>query len=328
LTACVTRPPRAFDEPPAVREDARIEVGEISIEGEQAPEIDEQALFRAALLEAARERGILWSGDPAEDRYTLSLAIVEYEPGSAFKRWIAPGYGSTILRVEGDLIDARDASVAGKVDHERSVAFGGAYTIGAWERIFDSVADDIMEDLRRRVERTGFVVALVPWSAQATDIPRAATQRTLSITQLTDERPDRVRIGTRKAAFGASMGDVYPSRDVAAYLREVLSDELRGQGHRIVESGPADVVSGDITRFWVRTDTTPLYWDIVAEIELRVSVSSETPSLGVLEKTISCQSEDRTYVYPSAKLVGRVLEDCLSSLMRELRGAMAVGSDG
>ena len=321
-TGCVTPGPKAFDESLDVRADAKFEIGEITLAEDPAPGIDEVALMRAALEQEASRRGVLWNGDPAQDHYTLSIAIVEYAPGNAFTRWLAPGLGSTLLHVQGQLVDPRDGAVVGRVDHARSVAFGGGYTIGAWETIFRSMASDVMGDLERRSKRKGFTVVLAPWSAQDVKVPRTARPRTIVVIEPSDERPEHARIGEREAAFGVSMGDVFASRSVPAYLQEAVSDDLRGQGHRVVEEGPGDVLTATVTRFWLHTDTTPLYWDVVAEIELRVAVASETPDLVVDEQAISCRSEDRTYVYPSARLMQKVLLECMGDLMASLRRAM------
>jgi len=319
---CITPAPDTLDDTVSIRRDSKLEIGEVSIEADLTPEIDEVELLRAALEKAARKREILWSGDPAEDRYRLNLEIVAYEPGNAFKRWMMPGYGSTILHVQGELIDVRDGSVAGKIDHQQSVAQGGAYTIGAWKSIFGTLADDIITDLEQLSERKGFVVALVPWSAQDVEVPRATAARTFSIGELLDARPTKGKIGTREAAFGASMGNVYASRDVPTYLREVLADELRRQGHRLVLDGSANVISGQIDQFWLHTNATPFYWDVIAEVELTLSVVADSPSLAIPQFKISCASKDRTYIYPSAKLMGKVLRACVAELMQSLREAL------
>jgi len=324
---CASPGPRAFDASLDVRPDAVFEIGEVTSQADASPKIDQVALLRRALEDAARERGILWTGDAAQDRYVLSTRIVEYAPGNAFMRWIAPGSGATILHVAGELVDPRDGSVAGRVDHQRSVWVGGAYTIGAWQTIFDSLADDVMTDLDRRSKRTGFTVVLAPWSSQQdVEIPPTDAPRTIRVGAIDDRREERGRIGTREAAFGVSMGDVFASRDVPGYLAEVVGDDLRAQGHRVVDDGPADELSAVVTRFWLHTDTTPLYWDVVADVELRVEVASPTPERAVPETTLACQAEARTYVYPSAKLMQRVVTDCLGDLLASLRQAMEPGA--
>jgi hypothetical protein len=115
------------------------------------------------------------------------------------------------------------------------------------------------------------------------------------------------------------MGDVHLSRDVADFLRETVADDLRGAGHRVVDGGADEAVSGEVLRFWVRTDTTPLYWDVVAEIELRLSLTSALPGSRATTFSHSCEERQRTWVWPSLALVTGVLDACLERLVADVR---------
>jgi len=288
-------------------------------------DVDAEALLRSALESSLAGAGLLWKGDPAEDRYALELEVVEYDPGNAFKRWLLPGYGATILRVRGRLLDRRSGAVAAEIDHQRSVIWGGAYTIGAWKSIFASVAKDVARDLENHTRAKGFFVALAPWASRQLEIPRAPEPRDLSIGPFLDRRPDRGRIGERFAAFGVSMGDIHMARDPADFLREALGDDLRAAGHRVAAEGDgaASEVSGELLRFWVRTETTALYWDVVAEIELRLSLrppaSAGAASTSPRSVTHACEHRERTYTWPSKSLVERTLDACLADLLAAFR---------
>ena len=63
---------------------------------------------------------------------TMDISIIEYRKGDAFKRWLWPGYGSTVLVVEATLLDA-EGNVDATAQANRSVDAGGGYTIGAWK---------------------------------------------------------------------------------------------------------------------------------------------------------------------------------------------------
>ena len=113
------------------------------------------------------------------------------------------------------------------------------------------------------------------------------------------------------------MGDVNLARRVPELLREALTDELLAGGQRVVESGEDLSVDAAVRRFWVHTDTTPLYWDVVGEIELELSVAA--PRAAPVRRTFSCRQSERTYAWPSAALTGRVLDRCLAELGEQVR---------
>jgi len=80
----------------------------------------------------------------------MDVNIIEYRMGDAFKRWLWPGYGSTILVIEANLLDA-EGNVDATAQANRSVDAGGGYTVGAWEKIFEDVAADLVSDLKASI---------------------------------------------------------------------------------------------------------------------------------------------------------------------------------
>jgi len=79
------------------------------------------------------------------DQSNLKILIVQYEEGNAFGRWLAPGLGKTVLSVETSLEDL-SGNVLLQSQVTRSVGAGGGFTIGAWEEVFNDVAEQIVED--------------------------------------------------------------------------------------------------------------------------------------------------------------------------------------
>ncbi|MCX8049868.1 MAG: DUF4410 domain-containing protein [Methylohalobius sp.] len=129
--------------PPA---SATVTVGQVRDLTRKYPDIDPPQRLKDALVEALKEEGLLGTeGRPL----VLDAEIVEYEPGSAFKRWLLPGYGATILTVRAQLKD-QDA-VVGTAEARRTVSFGGGYSIGAWKGIFQDVAEDLVQDLKGKI---------------------------------------------------------------------------------------------------------------------------------------------------------------------------------
>lgn len=105
--------------------------------------------MREQLEAKLRESGLNAGPGGGQGSLVISGKIVDYEPGDAFKRWLMPGYGSTVLAVECALQDG-DRKVA-TVSARRTVDAGGGYTIGGWKAIFGNVADDIVLDLKQKL---------------------------------------------------------------------------------------------------------------------------------------------------------------------------------
>ncbi len=125
-------------------------LGPVKNQTGQSFDIDVEKMLADAFLQALKKRNLEWTGDTAP-KLELTADIVEYQKGDAFKRWLMPGWGSTVLVVRGELYDA-DKRKIGSVDAKRTVDAGGGYTIGAWESIFRNVADDIVTQLGEQVK--------------------------------------------------------------------------------------------------------------------------------------------------------------------------------
>ena len=62
-------------------------------------------MLRDAMVgELAKENLLGKQGAPGV--VSMNVNIIEYRMGDAFKRWLWPGYGSTILVIEANLLDA------------------------------------------------------------------------------------------------------------------------------------------------------------------------------------------------------------------------------
>jgi len=320
ISACATTETQTFKDDPLIRPGAKIELGTVTVPPDSAYEIDVAGMMDSALEKSLADHNIAWQGDPAADRFVLDVVIDNYEPGNAFKRWLLPGFGSTIVHASGKLTDMSTGNVAGELDHERAVHAGGAYTIGAWQTVFNGIADDITTQLQNRIENKGFTVRLTPWPARDVEIPVVQTPQTFSFMAATDSREERARIGERTAAFNVSMGSVFFDRQVPAFLSEAIAADLLGAGHEITVEGAGRPVSLEIVKFWTHTNTTALYWDVIGNIEVNVSVGSESGAGDVWTASFTCEQKKRTYAWPSLDLVTEVMDACLVELLTNVRG--------
>jgi hypothetical protein len=126
--------------------DTKILVGEVANKTGESFDIDVEAMLRDAMVnELAKENLLGQQGTP--DLVSMDVNIIEYRKGDAFKRWLWPGYGSTVLVIEATLLDA-EGNVDATAQANRSVDAGGGYTTGAWKEVFEDVAADLVSDLK------------------------------------------------------------------------------------------------------------------------------------------------------------------------------------
>ena len=116
--------------------------------GEQK-DFDISGELRKQLESKLQENGLKAPSGAAGDALVLYAKILEYDPGSAFGRWLMPGVGSTVLSVECKLYQS--GSEVGTINALRTVSAGGFYTVGAWKSIFGTVAEDIVEELKKKI---------------------------------------------------------------------------------------------------------------------------------------------------------------------------------
>jgi hypothetical protein len=138
--------------PPA---DIKIQVGEVFNDTGFESDVNMEELLTDALEEELDAEGLLWMGKEGP-KLILVSRIVDYKKGSAAKRWVTPGWGSTILSVECD-VQEQNGNIVGIVKAKGEVSSGGLYSADAWRYIFNSVADDIAKDLKRGIEGKSYV---------------------------------------------------------------------------------------------------------------------------------------------------------------------------
>jgi len=104
--------------------------------------------MRSALQTALNSKGAL--GSPG--MYTLNVDILKYEPGNAGLRWLVPGAGATKVGIVAVVVDKEGKHLA-RIPVDRTIAAGGAFTIGAWKYAFDEVATELVEVLKDSSKR-------------------------------------------------------------------------------------------------------------------------------------------------------------------------------
>jgi hypothetical protein len=114
-------------------------------------------------------------------------------------------------------------------------------------------------------------------------------------------------IGSREAEFGVSLGEVYSTRPVLEIVHDAIESELIRNGHNIGVKGEDIVFSGELHKFWVRTDVTPLYWDVVGEVKIVLELKNPEGDTLISTRSYRASNVERTFTWPSKKIMEHVL---------------------
>lgn len=128
-------------------------------------------------------------------------------------------------------------------------------------------------------------------------------------------------VGERQAAFGVSMGGVAITQDVGATMRDRLSADLRAAGHGVVDQGQDVTVTDAVHLLDVHTDTTMMYWDVVGQLGVTLTVQGSGASR---ELRYAAERKERTYVWPGKDVMERVLGKCMEDVRRQVRSDPAL----
>lgn len=133
-----------------------------------------------------------------------------------------------------------------------------------------------------------------------------------------EQQAESILVGRREAAFGMPMGDIFSERPTFEIVRDAVRTELINNGHRIVSNNENISIKGKIRKFWVRTDVTALYWDLVGEVSIVIEVSSPAHRTPILLGPYNGKNVERTYINPSKEIATRVLEKSLEQAMHAM----------
>lgn len=133
-----------------------------------------------------------------------------------------------------------------------------------------------------------------------------------------EQKAESILVGHREAAFGVPMGDIFSDRPVFEIVQDTVRTELIRNGHTIVNSNENIIIKGKINKFWVRTDVTALYWDLIGEVNIMLEVSSPSHKTPIVLGPYSGTGTERTYIDPSKELATMVLNKSLRDAMRAM----------
>jgi uncharacterized lipoprotein YajG len=151
--------------------------------------------------------------------------------------------------------------------------------------------------------------------AQSDSKLAAISPQIINLEKIQDVRTPGVAEGTREAAFGVPMGNIEFTPTASEIVNNVIKSELQNAGHKL-SSNSQYVLSGKIKVFKVGTNTTPLYWDIVGKLNVELNVSNSKIKNSII---LNSSCTDRTYLYPSGRLVKKVMNKCLNDFANQFK---------
>ena len=128
------------------KQDIKVKITKIINQTGVKYEIPIKKMLKTAFIKQLTEANLL-AKNSSTNVIVLNVDITKFSEGSAFKRWIMPRWGETELTITAKLYDNHQK--IGTLSATREIAIGGGYTIGAWEYIFNDLAKDVIEDLKK-----------------------------------------------------------------------------------------------------------------------------------------------------------------------------------
>jgi len=158
-----------------------------------------------------------------------------------------------------------------------------------------------------------------PKAAEA--LPLSVHALRINLLNFVDKRAAQIDvqlIGFRQAAFDVQMGAVYSSPPVTKIVRQAVQSELTRTGHIIVTKNEDFTIEGEIRTYWLSTETTLLYWDVIGEISILLKVKRNGSDSFIDFGPFSNRNVERTYLNPSVEIMERVLGLSLENVMQRM----------
>ena len=149
FTGCSTKSSLVLKDGYKFKERPAINIANITNHTSKSYEFDIEALMKEALEKEFKSNGLLALSEYSN--MDLEIAILNYEMGNAFKRWLLPGYGATILDVKATLIE--DGNIIATSVIKNNISAGGGFTIGAWRDVFFNTAKQLVYDIEKEYKK-------------------------------------------------------------------------------------------------------------------------------------------------------------------------------
>ena len=91
-------------------------------------------------------------GKSGDDILVIRSYLIGYEPGNALNRLAVAGAGKTHCTIKSVLVDRRTGKTQGEILVPKEIGTGGLYSIGADKRILGIVAEDMVDELKKKIK--------------------------------------------------------------------------------------------------------------------------------------------------------------------------------
>lgn len=155
LSGCVTSKPMVFTDKKVSLVDYKVfEVPAVLNETGKTFEFDVADTLTQNIKSKLIGKGYIVSDGTAtsEQVLTIKSSLLSYESGSAFKRWLAPGFGKTQATVKTSLIDKKTGKVLEELVSAETVSAGGLYSAGADKRVLEVIAEGIVDEIEKKAK--------------------------------------------------------------------------------------------------------------------------------------------------------------------------------
>ena len=155
MSACVTSKPMVYMQKDVSLAKYRMfEVAPVQNITGKTYEFDVSNTLTQNIKSKLKDKGFVVSdGTPTSGNIlVIKSSLISYAPGSAVKRWFAPGYGKTQATVETLLIDKKTRKPLGEFMSADAVSSGGLFSAGADKGILDSIATGIVDEIEKMMK--------------------------------------------------------------------------------------------------------------------------------------------------------------------------------
>lgn len=138
--------------------------------------------------------------------------------------------------------------------------------------------------------------------------------------QVTDQRPDKSKVSSKKNGYGMELAAITATEDVAITIRKVIEQELRARGFQLGSDTAHVKITTDLTRFYNDHKMGFFSGDAVADLNMSVTVKAENGNQLYSKQIVAQGIEPNTQLATgnNARIaLGRALENGMKILFED-----------
>ena len=153
---------------------------------------------------------------------------------------------------------------------------------------------------------------------QQAGVAKVAGAENVSVNvQVADQRLDKSKVSSKKNGFGMEMAPITATEDVAVTVRKAIEKELQARGFQLGSDAALVKVAADVTRFYNDHKMGFFAGDAVADLNLSVTVKSQSGAL-LFSKQIIAQGMEKNTQLATGNNARIALERALENGMKML----------